>query len=125
MSHVFRSAVLVAVLTSAERALRRSMKRRDFIRFIGGAVAVCLTGADRVNSANAQQTEVTKAEAALARKIRCEDFKENVDGTWTSGFNAKIGGKAFANHTFETHGVSIGGADLATVLNRKCKGLTR
>jgi small-conductance mechanosensitive channel len=119
------SAVLVAVLTSAERALRRSMKRRDFIRFIGGAVAVCLTVADRVNSANAQQTEVTKAEAALAPKIRCEDFKENVDGTWTSGPNAKIGGNAFANHTFETHGVSIGRADLATVLNRKCKGLTR
>ena len=101
------------------------MKQRDFIRFLGGAVAVCLTVADCVNSAHAQQTELTKAEAALAPKIRCEDFKGNADGTWTSGPNAKIGGNAFANHTFETHGVSIGGADLATVLNRKCKASTR
>ena len=101
------------------------MNRPDFIRFLSGAVAACLTVADCVSSANAQQTEVTKAEAALAPKIRCEDFKENADGAWTSGPNAKIGGNAFANHTFETHGVTIGGADLATVLNRKCKGSTR
>jgi hypothetical protein len=101
------------------------MKQRDFVRFLGGAIAVCLTVADGVKFARAQQTEVTKAEAALAPKIRCQDFRENADGTWTSGPNAKIGGNAFANHTFETHGVSIGRADLATVLNRKCKASTR
>jgi hypothetical protein len=101
------------------------MKQRHFSRFLGGAVAICLMAADCVNSAHAKQPEVTKAEAALAPKIRCEDFKENADRTWTSGPNAKIGGNAFANHTFETHGVSIGGADLTTVLNRKCKGSTR
>ena len=114
------SAVLVAVLTSAGRALRRSMKRRDFIRFLGGAVAVCLTVADCVNSANAQQTEVTKAEAALAPKIRCENFKANADGTWTSGPNAKIGSNPFSHLTFGRERVTIGGADLATVLDRKC-----
>jgi hypothetical protein len=66
------------------------------------------------------QTTVTKAEAALSAKIKCEDFRKNSDGTWTSGPNTKIGVNAFPNHTFDTQGVSIGGADLATVLNRKC-----
>jgi hypothetical protein len=74
--------------------------------------AFCLVGADPINFANAQQITVIKAEAALSAKIRCEDFRKNSDGTWTSGPNTKI----------HTQGVSIGGADLATVLNRKCGG---
>jgi hypothetical protein len=85
-------------------------------------VVLCLVGAVTVDSANAQQTTVTKAEAALGAKIKCEDFKKNSDGTWTSGPNTKIGANAFPNHTFDTNGVSIGGADLTTVLNRKCRG---
>jgi hypothetical protein len=84
------------------------------------SVALCLVAADHINSANAQQAEVTKAEAALTAKIKCEDFRKNADGTWTSGSNTKIGANAFSNQTFDTRGVSIGGADLATVLNRKC-----
>jgi hypothetical protein len=83
-----------------------------------------LAGADYINSANAQQpdqqTNVTKAEAALAAKIKCGDFRKNGNGTWTSGPNTKIGTNAFPKHTFDIHGVSIGGADLATILNRKC-----
>jgi hypothetical protein len=87
-------------------------------------VALCLMGTDYINSANAQQTDqqtiVTKAEAALADKIKCRDFRKNANGTWTSGPNTKIGVNAFPQHTFNIRGVSIGGADLATVLNRKC-----
>jgi hypothetical protein len=91
-------------------------------------VALCLAGTDYINSANAQQTDqqtdqqtiVTKAEAALAAKIKCRDFRKNANGTWTSGPNTKIGANAFPQHTFDIRGVSIGGADLATVLNRKC-----
>jgi hypothetical protein len=83
---------------------------------------LCLVGADPINSANARQTTVTKAEAALIAKIKCEDFIKNSDGTWTSGPDTKIGANAFPNHTFDTNGVSIGGVDLATVLNRKCGG---
>jgi hypothetical protein len=86
------------------------------------SIALWLVGAHYINTANAQQTNVTKAEAALAAKIKCDDFRKNSDGTWTSGPNTKIGASAFPNHTFETNGVSIGGADLATVLNRKCRG---
>jgi hypothetical protein len=81
-----------------------------------------LAGADPINSANAQQTTASKAEAALSAKIKCEDFIKNSDGTWTSGPNTKIGANAFPNHTFDTNGVSIGGVDLAAVLKRKCGG---
>jgi hypothetical protein len=91
-------------------------------------VVLCLMSTDCINSANAQQTDqqtdqqtiVTKAEAALAAKIKCRDFRKNVNGTWSSGPNTKIGANAFPQHTFDIRGVSIGGADLATVLNRKC-----
>jgi hypothetical protein len=45
-------------------------------------------GTDYINSANAQQTDqqtiVTKAEAALADKIKCRDFRKNANGNWTS-----------------------------------------
>ena len=89
-------------------------------------VVLCLMGTDSINSANAQQTDqqtiVTKAEAALAAKIKCRDFRKNANGTWTSGPNTQIGANAFPQHTFDIRGVSIGGADLATVLNRKCGG---
>jgi hypothetical protein len=85
-------------------------------------VVLCVVGADTVNSANAQQTTAAKAEAALSAKIRCEDFRKNSDGSWTSGPDTKIGANAFPNHTFDTNAVTIGGADLATVLNRKCGG---
>jgi len=86
------------------------------------SLALCLVIANYINSANAQQTEATKAEQALAAKIRCKDFGKNADGTWTSGPDTKIGSNPFSNHTFNIHGVSIGGADVATVLNRKCGG---
>ena len=89
-------------------------------------VVLCLMGTDSINSSNAQQTDqqiiVTKAEAALAAKIKCRDFRKNANGTWTSGPNTQIGANAFPQHTFDIRGVSIGGADLATVLNRKCGG---
>jgi|SRR5690242_9918010 hypothetical protein len=93
-----------------------------FLRHESFGVALCLVGVDYINSANAQQTIVTKAEAALAAKIRCGDFRKNANGTRTSGPNTKIGANAFPKHTFDIRGVSIGGADLATVLNRKCGG---
>src|SRR5262249_28045863 len=86
------------------------------VLFVG---VLCLVSTDNINSANAQQTIVTKPEEALAAKIKCGDFRKNANGTWTSSPNTKIGTNAFPNHTFDIHGVSIGGADLAPVLNRK------
>jgi hypothetical protein len=46
---------------------------------------------------------------------------EKILGTWTSGPIAKIGSNPFSNLTFESKRVTIGGADLATVLDRKCR----
>jgi hypothetical protein len=84
-------------------------------------LSIFLAFAAHSNSLNAQQTGMSKAEAALAGKIKCEDFKKNADGSWTSGPNTKIGSNPFPAHRFNTHEVSIGGADLATVLNLKCR----
>ena len=89
-----------------DRLKGRAMSTRKLF-----GVALSLVAADYISSANAQQAEGTKAEAALAAKIKCEDFRKNA---------TKIGTNAFSDHTFDTRGVSIGGADLATVLNRKC-----
>jgi hypothetical protein len=101
----------------------------QFLRHEILGVVLCLVGTDCFNSANAQQagqqTIVTKADAALAAKIKCGDFRKNDDGTWTSGPNTKIGDNAFPKHTFDIQGVSIGGADLATILNRKCREAPR
>ena len=79
-----------------------------------------LAVAASLSSANADPTEESRAGVALAGKIKCEDFRKNPDGTWTSGPNAKIGSNPFSNLTFESKRVTIGGADLATVLDRKC-----
>jgi hypothetical protein len=87
-----------------DRLKGRAMSTRKLF-----SVALCLVAADCINSANAQQAEGTKAEAALAARIKCEDFRKNADGTWTSGPNTKIGTNAFSDHTFDTRGVSVGG----------------
>jgi hypothetical protein len=82
---------------------------------------VCLTAAAYYNVANTGPTRDSKAEAALAGKINCDDFRKNPDGTWTSGPDAKIGSNPFPNLSVDTKRVTIGGADLATVLDRKCR----
>ena len=84
-------------------------------------LSIFLAFAAHSNSVNAQQTGMSRAEATLAGKIKCEDFKKNADGSWTSGPNTKMGSNPFPAHSFNTHEVSIGGADLATVLNLKCR----
>jgi hypothetical protein len=61
-----------------------------------------LAVAASLSSANADPTEESRAGAALAGKIKCEDFRKNPDGTWTSGPNAKIGSNPFSNLTFES-----------------------
>jgi hypothetical protein len=116
---------IAAPLIGPERGrLRGELMSIKLLRHELLGVVLYVLGTDYINSANAQQTDqqtiVTKAEAALAAKIKCRDFKKNADGTWTSGPNTKIGVNAFPQHTFDIHGVSIGGADLGTVLNRKC-----
>jgi hypothetical protein len=62
----------------------------------------------------------TAAEDTLAAKIKCQDFRKNAEGKWTSKPNTRIGQMDFSDHTFDVGEVNIGGVDLATVLNREC-----
>ena len=69
----------------------------------------------------AQSNTPTVTEDSLASKIRCQDFQKNSDGKWTSDHDTRIGKTDFSDHTFGIGEVEIGGADLAAVLDRKCK----
>jgi hypothetical protein len=125
---IARAPSMIAIKTAKNDVIEGEPMSIKLLRHELLGIVLCLMGTDYINSANAQQTEqqtdqqtiVTKAEAALAAKIKCRDFKKNANGTWTSGPNTKIGANAFPQHTFGIRGVSIGGADLAAVLNRKC-----
>ena len=83
---------------------------------IAGYFAV-ITSAD---FAHAQPKKQTATEDTLAAKIKCQHFQKDSHGKWTSSPDATIGKMDFGSHTFGVGEVSIGGADLATVLNRKC-----
>jgi hypothetical protein len=69
----------------------------------------------------AQSNTPTATEDSLASKIRCQDFHKNSDGEWTSDHATRIGKTDFSDHTFGIGEVEIGGADLAAILDRKCK----
>ena len=96
------------------------MRRHEFISVKAYVIAGCFTVITPANLAHAQIKKPTATEDTLAAKITCQDFQKNSDGTWTSSPNARIGKMDFSNHTFGVGEVDIGGADLATVLNRKC-----
>jgi hypothetical protein len=96
------------------------MRRRGF-GSLKYAIVGCLAVVVPHGSVCAQPKKVTTPENnILASKVECQDFQKNSDGTWTSGPNTKIGIMDFSSHIFGTGDVDIGGADLATVLNRKC-----
>jgi len=83
---------------------------------IAGCFAVILPA----DLAHAQPKKQAALEDTLASKIKCQDFQNNSNGKWTSNPNTRIGKMDFSTHTFGVGEVDIGGADLATVLNRKC-----
>ena len=109
--------------------LRRSMWRWrtssdhwrcEFILLGAYVIAGCVAAVTSADLALAQAKNSTSMEDRLSAKIRCQDFHKNSDGKWTSSSKAKIGKMDFSNHTFGVDEVDIGGADLATFLNRKC-----
>jgi hypothetical protein len=96
------------------------MRRRKFNSLEAYVIAGCFAVVTPADLAHAQPKKPTATEDALAAKIKCQDFRKNSDGKWTSSPNATIGKIDFSNHTFGVGEVDIGGADIATVLNRKC-----
>jgi hypothetical protein len=101
-------------------ALEEAMRRRNFIWLKAYVIAGCLAVITPADLARAQPKKPTAAEDTLAAKIKCRDFQKNSDGKWTSSSNVTIGKMDFSSHTFGVGEVDVGGADLATVLNRKC-----
>ena len=60
------------------------------------------------------------AEKMLADQLDCSHFKRNADGSWTGEPKARIGKIMAGAQTFVRGGFIVGGADIATVLDRKC-----
>jgi hypothetical protein len=89
--------------------------RRDAPKtyLIVGCLAVILPA----SIVHPQPKKPTAAEGTLAAKIKCQDFRKNAEGKWTSKSNTRIGQMDFSDHTFDVGEVNIGGVDLATVLN--------
>jgi hypothetical protein len=73
----------------------------------------------QVGVASAQQTEPTDAEKALAAQINCDDYRYASDNCWHTGPNAR---PASNSVICGQRAIAIGGAELVTVLNQKCKG---
>jgi len=96
------------------------MRRGEFISLKAYVIAGCFAIITLADFAHAQPKKPTATEDTLAAKIKCQHFQKDSDGEWTSSPNATIGKMNFSRHTFGVGEVDIGGADLATVLNRKC-----
>jgi hypothetical protein len=65
-------------------------------------------------------TQMTVVEQALADKINCDEWKKNQNGSWISKPGTKIGSYSFSNTTVAPGDWSLDGADVGTVLNKKC-----
>ena len=93
----------------------------EFISLKAYVIVGCFTVITPADFAYAQTKKLNATEDNLAPKIKCQHFQKNSDGKWTSSSDATIGKMDFSGHTFGVGEVNIGGADLATVLNRKCR----
>jgi hypothetical protein len=93
------------------------MRRRAFIFCV---IAACFAVIIPADPTHTQTTKQAASESTLAAKIKCKDFQKTSEGKWFSSAGTKIGKLDFSSHTFGIGEVDIGGADLATVLSRKC-----
>jgi hypothetical protein len=80
--------------------------------FMFAGLLIAYSGADLA--------QMTTLEQALADKIKCDEWKKNPDGSWTSSSNSKIGSNVFRNTTIAPGAWSVDGADVGSVLNKKC-----
>jgi hypothetical protein len=64
--------------------------------------------------------QMTAVEQALADQINCDEWKKNQNGSWISKPGTKIGSYSFSNTTIAPGAWLLDGADLGTVLNKKC-----
>jgi hypothetical protein len=64
--------------------------------------------------------QMTAVEQTLADQIKCDEWKKNQNGSWISKPDTKIGSYSFSSTTIAPGAWSLDGADLGTVLNKKC-----
>jgi hypothetical protein len=64
--------------------------------------------------------QMTAVEQALADQIKCDEWKRNQNGSWISKPDTKIGPYSFSNTTVAPGAWSLDGADVGTVLSKKC-----
>jgi hypothetical protein len=109
---VHNYAVSDRVLDCGSSAKAQSMPRRGFISVKACIIGGCFIAIMPADVAHAQTKKQTTSEETLASKIRCQDFQKNP--------NTRIGKIDFSTHTFGVGEVAVGGADLASLLDRKC-----
>jgi hypothetical protein len=63
---------------------------------------------------------MTAVEQALPDQINCDEWKKNQNESWISKPGTKIGSYSFSNTTVAPGDWSLDGADVGTVLNKKC-----
>jgi hypothetical protein len=103
----------------------RSLHAEKRLRTWSKAIALGLSSffaAGLSHIANGQTARPTEAEKVMATQLKCDDWRQNPNGTWSSNSAAKIGNLSLANVTIGVHGMDINGADVAVVLNQKCRG---
>lgn len=93
------------------------MRRCEFISCV---IAACFAVVISTDPTHTQTIKQATAESTLAAKIKCKDFQKTSEGKWISSAGTRIGKLDFSSHTFGIGEVNVGGADLATVLSRKC-----
>src|SRR5262249_27212093 len=81
----------------------------------------CFAAITSADFADTQPKEPAATKDTFSPKIKCKPFQKDSDEKGSSSSDATIGKMAFSRHTFGVGEVNIGGADLAIVLNRKCR----
>jgi hypothetical protein len=84
------------------------------------AMSVVAVTAFLIGQSGKGLAQLTTAEQALADKVKCDEWKKNQNGSWMSKPDTKIGSYSFSNTTVAPGGWSLEGADVGTVLNKKC-----
>jgi hypothetical protein len=81
---------------------------------------VAATAAFLIAESGACLAQMSAVEQALAEQIKCDEWKKNQNGGWTSKPDTKLGSYSFSNTTVAPGQMMLDGADVGTVLNRKC-----
>ncbi|WP_156472258.1 hypothetical protein [Gluconobacter japonicus] len=103
----------------------KKMKKYLFILALAlnPAIALAQNNPPKIPSApeGGQQVAVmAQAPDGSWHHAQCQDFHRNPNGSWSPNISARIGNAVFEANTAFSSSVSIGGVNLAAVLEKKC-----